>query len=481
MTLSIDVSRRRFLQTSGAAAGGLVVGFHLPGVGAKRLLAATAAPFAPNAFIRIATDNTITILVHKSEMGQGVYTSVPMVIAEELDADWNLIRVESAPADPAYFDSAMGMQLTGGSTSTLSTWQQLRNAGATTRALLVEAAARRWGVTASDLRTADSVVIDEKGGRRATFGELADDAASLPAPESVELKDPSDFKLIGTNVRRIEGPEKVTGRAEFGIDVRLPDMLTAVVAHPPVCGSAVRSFDAHAAEALPGVVKTKQIGSGVAVIARDFWSALKGRDALKIEWDEGDGAAVSSSGLREEYLALVDQPGSVAEDDGDAEAGLGSASTTVEGTYEVPYLAHAPMEPLNATAHVTADGCDIWAGTQAQTLDQMAAARILGMTPDKIRIHTTLLGGGFGRRANADLRLRLGGRGGRQGRVGARKDRSGPAKTTSSAGITAPCSSTRSLRDWTKAACRWRGDSDLRGSPSCRVCSPCPAASTPLR
>ncbi len=398
MTAPTDVSRRRFLQTSSAAAGGLVIGFHLPGVGAGRLLASTADPFAPNAFIRIATDDTVTIVVHKSEMGQGVYTSLPMLIAEELDADWTKIRVESAPVDPAYI-GIMDMQLTGGSTSVMTTWQQLRSAGATARALLVEAAARRWSVSGSDLRTENGAVIDPGSGRRATFGELADDAATLPVPESVELKDPSDFTLIGTNVRRMEGPDKVTGRAEFGIDVRLPDMLTAVVAHPPVCGGTVRSFDASAAEALPGVVKAKQIGSGVAVIAKDFWSARQGRDALEIEWDHGEGAQFSTSGLREDYLRLVEEPGAVAEDEGDAGSSLASAATTVEAVYEVPYLAHAPMEPLNATVHATADGCDIWAGTQAQTLDQMVASRILGLSPQDIRIHTTLLGGGFGRRA----------------------------------------------------------------------------------
>ncbi len=398
MSPRTEVSRRSFLQISGAATGGLLVGFNLPGVGAQRFLAAEALPFAPNAFIRIATDETVTIICHKSEMGQGVYTSLPMLIAEELDADWTKIVVESAPADEAY-SGIMGMQITGGSTSVMTTWDQLRKAGATARWLLVEAASKRWGVAASALRTEAGFVLEGTNGRRASYGELADDASMLSAPASVALKDPSQFKLIGTNVRRVEGPDKVTGRAEFGLDVKLPGMLTAVVAHPPVCGSTVRSFDGSAAEALPGVLKVKQISSGVAVIGRDFWSAKQGRDALKIDWDDAAGSGFSTAKQREEYLALLDEPGAVAEDEGDAAAGLASAAQRIEATYEVPYLAHAPMEPLNATVHVTADGCDIWTGTQAQTLDQNAAARILGLDPKDVRIHTTLLGGGFGRRA----------------------------------------------------------------------------------
>ncbi|MFV1987069.1 MAG: molybdopterin cofactor-binding domain-containing protein [Gemmatimonadota bacterium] len=398
MTGGAGVSRRSFLQRTGAAAGGLVISFHLPEGRVRGLFAATAEPFEPNAFIRIATDDTITMVIHKSEMGQGVYTSLPMLMAEELDADWSKIRVVSAPAERRYAGS-YGMQLTGGSTSVMTTWQQMRQAGATARALLVEAAANRWGVEASALRTEDGVVMGA-GGQRATYGELADDAATLPEPTDVTLKDPSEFKIIGTNVKRLEGPSKVDGTAEFSIDMKLPDMLTAVVAHPPVCGGQVASFDASAAEALPGVVKVKRVPTGVAVIAKDFWSARQGREALTVEWDDGDGAGLSTAGLREEYMRLADEPGPVAEDEGDAEAAMASAAKTVEAVYEVPYLAHAAMEPLNATAHVTDDGCDIWAGTQAQTLDQMAASRILGMPPENIRIHTTLLGGGFGRRAN---------------------------------------------------------------------------------
>jgi isoquinoline 1-oxidoreductase beta subunit len=392
------VSRRSFLRRTGAAAGGLIISFNLPESRVRGLLAAGAEPFEPNAFIRIATDDSITMVIHKSEMGQGVYTSLAMLMAEELDADWSKIQVESAPAAPQYAGS-FGMQITGGSTSVTTTWQDMRQAGASARALLVQAAANRWGVEPGSLKTVSGAVVGA-GGQRATYGELADDAATLPAPDGVTLKDSSEYTIIGTDVKRIEGPSKVDGTAQFSIDVRLPGMLTAVVAHPPVCGGAVASFDASAAEGLPGVLKVKQVPGGVAVIAKDFWSARQGRDALKITWDDGEGVQISSAALREEYLKLVDQPGAVAEDEGDTTASLASAAKTIEATYEVPYLAHAAMEPLNATAHVTADGCDIWAGTQAQTLDQMAAARILGIEPQNVRIHTTLLGGGFGRRAN---------------------------------------------------------------------------------
>ena len=393
----MSLTRRRFLKTSGAVASGLLLGFYVPPKGPRGYLQA-AEPFAPNAFIRITPDGVIKLIINKSEMGQGVYTSLPMLIAEELDANWEKVQVEAAPATPEYTDPNYGMQVTGGSSSVRSSWQPFRQAGASAKALLVEAAAKKWGVDKSSLRTEDGHVI--YGDKRASYGALATAAAALPVPENVALKDPKDFKLIGTNVKRIEGESKVTGQAQFSMDVKLPDMLTAVVAHPPVCGGKVKSFNADKATAVPGVVKVKQIGSGVAVLAKDFWTARTARDEIEIEWDEGENAALSTEALRKEYLELADRPGNVAEDEGDAEATLSSAAKTVEGVYEVPFLAHAPMEPLNATAHVQADRCDIWAGTQAQSIDQMVAAGITGLSPAQVHIHTTLLGGGFGRRAN---------------------------------------------------------------------------------
>lgn len=406
-------SRRQFLKTSGAVTGGLVLGFYVPERFVRGTQLPASRPFAPNAFVRIATDDTITILVNKSEMGQGVYTSLPMLIAEELDADWGRIRVESAPAEPAYNHTLFGMYVTGGSSSIPSSWQQFREAGATARALLVEAAAKKWGVEPRSLRTEDGYVLHDPSGRKASYGELADEAAALPLPQlpsgsgepgtpsiAVKLKDPKDFKLIGTNVKRIEGRDKVTGRAEFSLDVKRPGMLTAVVAHPPVFGGKVKSFRAEKARAIAGVVNVKQVSSGVAVLAKDFWTAVRGRDALEIDWDEGPNAGLTTSALREEYVKLTEEPGPVAESTGDVDAALGRAVKTVDALYEFPYLAHAPMEPLNCTAHVSSDGCEIWAGTQFQTNDQIVASRITGLEPEQIQIHTTVLGGGFGRRAN---------------------------------------------------------------------------------
>jgi isoquinoline 1-oxidoreductase beta subunit len=396
------VNRREFLRTTGAVTGGLVLGLHVVPSGPRGAIAAAAEPFAPNAFVRIGSDDAITILVNKSEMGQGVYTSLPMLIAEELDAEWSRVEVQSAPSKPEYNHPVFGMYLTGGSTSVRTSWQQFRQAGAMARSLLLDAAAERWGVDKSSLRTENGKVTHDASSRSATYGELAERAASLPTPaaEDVLLKDPKDFKIIGTNVKRVEGPSKVTGKAEFSIDVRLPGMLTAAIAHPPVCGGKVKSFRASKAEAIPGVVKVKEIPTGVAVLAKDFWTAQKGRDALEIEWDEGPNSGVTTEAMRDEYRRLAETPGLVAEDEGNAERAMSAAAKTIDAVYEVPYLAHAPMEPLNAVAHVRQDGCDIWAGTQFQTMDQNIAVQITGLPPEKVGIHTTLLGGGFGRRAN---------------------------------------------------------------------------------
>ena len=386
------------MKTSGAAASGLVLGFYVPPRGPEGRFVHAAEPFAPNAFVRISTDNVITIIVNQSEMGQGVYTSLPMLIAEELDADWKSIQVEPAPVAPKYAHPFFGMQITGNSTRIRSSWQPFRTAGATAQALLVEAAAQDWGVDKSTLTTEPGYVVN--GDKRASYGELAATAATLPVPENVPLKEPKDFRLIGTNVKRIEGPSKVNGEAEFSMDVKLDGMLTAAVAHPPVCGGSVKKFDASKAEAVPGVVKVKPIASGIAVIAKDFWTARTARDELEIEWDDGANANLSTEALRTEYRALADTEGTVAEDEGDARTALVEASKTLEAVYEVPYRAHAPMEPLNAVAHVREDGCDIWAGTQGQSIDQTVASHITGLKPEQIKVHTTLLGGGFGRRLN---------------------------------------------------------------------------------
>jgi isoquinoline 1-oxidoreductase beta subunit len=392
------LDRRDFLKIGGAAAGGLLVGFHLP---ERRALAGdrAAGPFAPNAFVRISPDGAVTVLVNKSEMGQGVHTALAMLVAEELDCDWSRIRIEPAPVAPEYYDPVMREYRTDGSTSVMSSWEPFRRAGAAARHLLVAAAAKAWGADARSLRT-EGGRVHGSGARSASYGELAAAAATLPPPFDVTLKEAKDFKLIGTDVRRLEGRDKVTGAARFGLDVRLPGMLTAAVARPPVCGGRVKSFRAERALAVPGVVKVKQVPTGVAVLARDFWSARTGRDALDVTWDDGPNAGLSSAALRQRYRELAERPGLLVEREGDCERALASSARTLEALYEVPYLAHAPMEPLNAVAQVKADGCDVWTGTQFQSLDQRIAAAVAGLDPQQVRIHTTLLGGGFGRRAN---------------------------------------------------------------------------------
>jgi len=397
-------SRRDFLKTGAAVGGGLVVGFYLPRGG--RFAAADAAggdpshPFTPNAFLRIFPDDTIAVLVGKSEMGQGVYTSLPMLIAEELEADWRKIRVEAAPVEAAYNHTAWGMQMTGGSSSIWSSYDQLRKAGATARMMLVEAAARTWQVPPADCVAREGFVIHEASRRRLAFGQLAVVASRLAAPADVKLKEPGDFRIIGRPLKRLDSLEKVTGQARFGLDVHLPGMLTAVIARPPVFGARLRDFDAAPAKAVPGVKAVFAVEAGVAVVATGFRPASLGREALIVNWDLGPNADISSARLQEQYSGLAGKPGVVAKKTGNPEAALMSAAIKLAAVYEVPYLAHAPMEPLNCTVDLKSDGCEIWTGTQFQTVDRAAAARILGMKPEQVKLHTTFLGGGFGRRAN---------------------------------------------------------------------------------
>lgn len=404
MSARVDAGRRRFLKISAAAGGGLLIGFYLDP--APRLAYAEAGDetdFAPNAFLRIAPDDTITVIVHKSEMGQGVYTSLPMLVAEELEADWSRIRVEFAPAHPDYYHTEWGpYQGTGGSTSVNSTWLQLRRAGATAREVLISAAAEGWNVSPDECQATNGFVVHEASSRRVSFGAVADRAARLPVPEEALLKDPEEFAIIGRSVKRLDSPAKVNGQAVFGIDVALPGMLTAVVARPPVFGAKLKGFDAGAAKALPGVREVVAIGAGVAVVADGFWAAKKGRDVLQVRWDEGPNAGLSTEALWRRYAALAERPGLLARHVGNPQRVLAGAAKTLEAVYQVPHLAHAPMEPLNCVADVKADGCDIWVGTQFQTVDQQAAARITGLAPESVRIHTKFLGGGFGRRANPD-------------------------------------------------------------------------------
>ncbi len=308
------INRRDFLKTGAAVGGGLLISLYLPGIARAANSSATrlTAPFAPNAFIRIGTDDSITVIVNKSEMGQGVYTSLPMLAAEELDADWSKVRFEPAPVDPAYAHPVFGIQMTGGSTSTASEWERFRKAGATARIMLISAAAQNWNVEPQSLKTDNSFVIHTASGRRASFGSLADAAAKLTPPKDVPLKDPKDYKLIGKPTRRLDTPSKINGSAQFGLDVQIPGMFTAVVARAPVFGGKVVSFNADKAREVSGVKDVVQVPSGVAVIASGFWPAKLGRDKLEIKWDDGPNASLSSLGMHEQYSKLAQSPGLVA-------------------------------------------------------------------------------------------------------------------------------------------------------------------------
>lgn len=395
-------SRRDFLRTSAAVGGGLLVSLYLPGLSrtAEVLATPAAGPFVPNAFIRIGADDIITVIINKSEMGQGPYTSLPMLAAEELEADWSKVRFEAAPVDAVYNHPVFGIQMTGGSTSTASEWERMRKAGASARIMLINAAAKMWKVDAATLKAENSFVIHTASGKRASFGSLADEAAKLQPPANVPLKDPKDFKLIGKSTKRLDTPAKTNGSAEFGIDVKIPGMLIAVVARSPVFGGKVVSYNDTQARAVPGVKKVVQVPSGVAVLGTNFWAAKLGRDKLEIKWDEGANASLSTTAMRKEFAELASKPGTVAKKIGDPQGAMSHAAKTITAEFEVPYLAHATMEPLNCAVDLRSNSCEIWTGTQFQTGDRMAAATIAGLKPEQVKVHTTFLGGGFGRRAN---------------------------------------------------------------------------------
>jgi len=402
MSAPANLSRREFLETAGATGASLLIAFHLPD--GPRFASAPPATFAPNAWLRIAADDRITVIVDRSEMGQGVTTALPMLIAEELDADWNKIHIEPAPADnKAYANPLFGFQGTGGSTSVRAAWTPLRKAGAAAREMLVAAAAQAWAVDKSECRAARGAVAHARTRRRATYGQLAALAAALPVPQDPALKDPKDWKILGTAVKRLDTPSKVDGSAEFGIDVKRPGMLVAVVARCPTFGGKVASFDATKAKAVAGVKDVVQISSGVAVVADGYWNAKKGRDALEVTWDDGSNAQVSSAGISQLLAETAQKPGAQARHDGDPDVALAGAANKVDATYELPFLAHATMEPMNCTAHVRADAVDIWAPTQFQFGAQGLGAKIGGVAPEKVNVHTTYLGGGFGRRFEMDF------------------------------------------------------------------------------
>jgi isoquinoline 1-oxidoreductase beta subunit len=401
VSAATEMKRREFLKAGAALGGGLLISLYVPEfVSAARAADPAAKPVALNAFVRIGTDETVTVISNHSEMGQGIYTSLPMLLNEELEADWARVRVESSPVDAVYNHTVFGIMMTGGSTTTNSEYDRFRKMGAMARIMLIAAAAQSWNVDPQSCHAEKGFVVHTASGRRATYGSLAEAASAIAPPKDIPLKDPKDFTLVGKPMHRLDTPSKTNGTAQFGLDVYIPGMLTAVVARAPVFGGKVVSFNANKAKAIPGVVNVVQVPSGVAVIAKGFWPAKLGREKLEIIWNDGPGAAVSTVEMREKYSAISKTPGAVARKVGDPTAALAGAAKTITAEYEVPYLAHCMMEPLNTVVDLHEDRCEIWTGSQFQTGDRAAAAKVAGLKPEQVTLHTTLLGGGFGRRAN---------------------------------------------------------------------------------
>jgi len=390
------IDRRHFLIGGAVIGAGLYIGIRVADkhFGSEPV---SKNPFRPNAYLRVAPDNSVTVVIGKAEMGQGIYTGLAMAVAEELDVDPRRVQVEFGPVDPAFNVPFAPMQFTGGSMSTSTTYTQLREAGARARAMLLAAAAKHWNVPADTLRTEDGRILN--GRKSVSYGAMADAAAGEPVPEKIALKDPAQFRYLGKAQKRLDAPMKVDGSAKFGLDMRLPGMLHAVVARPPVIGAKLRKVDDTAARAVPGVLDVKSLPFGVVVYGSNTFAAKRGREALSIDWDEGANSALSTAGLRAEYQRLAGQPGAVARETGNVRTAMAGAAKHIDVEYELPYLAHAPMEPLNCLADARADGCDLYFGTQAQSLDRDAVADVLGLDPSKVQVHTAFLGGGFGRRA----------------------------------------------------------------------------------
>jgi isoquinoline 1-oxidoreductase beta subunit len=398
---AIQINRREFVKAGSAAGAVLSLGFTLPGCASREAEGDPNAKMEPNAFVRISGDGTVTVVSKHLEMGQGSYTGLATLVADELDADWGKVRVEGAPADATRYNNLFfgPFQGTGGSSSMANSWEQFRKAGATARAMLVAAAAAKWGVDAATLQTENGVVTDPGSRKRASYGSLVAAAAALPVPADVRLKEPREFRLIGKAVPRVDARDKTTGKAMFTQDVSLPGMLTALVAHPPRFGATVKSFDAAAAQQVPGVKHVVQIPNGVAVLAETFWAAKQGRDVLKVEWDDSTAFRKSSADLFAEYRSLAARQGAVARTEGDAEAALRKGKS-LEAVYEFPFLAHACMEPMDCVVRLSGDSCEIWNGEQLQTGDQMSLAGATGLKPEQVKINMLYAGGSFGRRAN---------------------------------------------------------------------------------
>ena len=404
------MKRREFLKVGAATGAALTVGASLVGCRKEADPGAGDAAFAPNAWVRIGEDGDVLVLVDRSEMGQGISTALPMLVAEELDADWSRVRFEFAPANEAYYNPLIGAQATGGSTGVMAAWVPLREAGARARAMLVSAAAAEWAVPAAECRTEASLVIHEPSGRRLGYGALAAKAASLPEPRTVALKDPAHYRLIGKAVPRLDLPRAVTGTLTYGIDAGPKGVLTALIARCPVFGGTLKRFDDTGARAVPGVKHVVAVDSGVAVVATGYWAAFSGRAALKVEWDEGPNAGASSEAIAGRMAVLATQEGREAAKQGQGAGALPAAAKVVEAAYDLPYLAHACMEPMNCTAHVRDDGVTLWVPTQIQTAPKLfgggargVAAAVAGVPVDRVSVITTNLGGGFGRRSETDF------------------------------------------------------------------------------
>lgn len=396
---ALQTSRRGFLKSGSA----LTIGFALP-LAAGRALAAPAAPFAPNAWLRISADNKVKVICGSAEMGQGVLTAIPMLLAEELDADWKLVSVEQAPVDKAYNNPMFGMQATGGSTTVRAHWEPLRQAGAAARQMLVAAAATQWKVPVGECRTEASHVIHTSG-RKVAYGALVPVAAKMPVPEKPALKDPKDFRILGKPTKRLDTPGKLNGSAKYGIDAQLPGLLVAVMARAPQPGAKAAKVDESRARAVKGVQNVITLPSGVAVLATGYWAAKKGRDALEIQWDLGPAASLSSAKVSDMLGDGATNADAVALDAGNPKDAVANAARTVDARYEAPYLAHACMEPMNATAWVKGDDVEIWAGTQSQGPAQGILSQVAQVTPAKVKVNTLLLGGGFGRRFAPDFMI----------------------------------------------------------------------------
>jgi isoquinoline 1-oxidoreductase beta subunit len=402
-----DLSRRTLLQAGAAAGGGLMLSLRLPFANGDAE-AAGADGFTPNAFIRVQREGQIVLTMPSVEMGQGTYTSIPMLIAEELEVDLRQVRLEHAPPNEKLYGNPLlgGIQATGNSNAVRASWQPLRQAGAIARTMLVSAAAKRWNVDPAFCRAQSGEVLHASTGRRATYGELAADAARMPVPKNVALKRPEDFKLIGTPAKRLDTPAKVNGTAIYGIDVRPPGVTIATLAQSPVFGGRVKRVDGAAAKAVKGVRQIVRLDDAVAVVADHMGAAKKGLAALKTEWDDGPHAKLNTKDIADELEKAMLKSGAVAQNIGDVDKAMAGAVTKVEATYHLPFLAHATMEPMNCTVHVRKDGCEIWIGSQAVARVQAAAAKTAGLPLDKVVVHNHLIGGGFGRRLEEDVAVR---------------------------------------------------------------------------